>query len=107
MSTKSIYHKQMSIDPQIKTAVIYSVDHLYVYLVEIKEANTSYYLTREGEPLRFNNLDEARQAAIQERVKQAYLALSKTYEEVDLSTCHADHQDRYDYMKVSLFPEEK
>ncbi len=99
---KSTYQNFIELNPDIKTAIIYSVDHLFAYTVEIKEGNSSYYIADKKGPLMFGNMEDARQAAIKENVKVAYLALSKTYEEPDISTCHADHQDRYDYSPIIL-----
>ena len=102
MNKKSTYQHLIKINPNIKTAIIYSVDHLFSYTIEIKEGDKSYYIKNKDEIRTFGNMEDARQAAIKENVQEAYLALSKTYEETDLSTCHANHQDRYDYSPVTL-----
>ena len=99
---KSTYKNFIDINPNIKTAIIYSIDHLFSYTVEIKEGKNSYYVASKDGPLKFDNMENARQAALKENVQLAYLALSKTHEETDLSTCHADHQDRYDYSPITL-----
>jgi hypothetical protein len=102
MNNKSTYRHLINVDPTIKTAIIYSIDELFAYTVEIKEGDHSYYLTDKGEARQFGNMENARQAAVKENAQEAYLALSKTYEEPDLQTCHANHQERYDYNKIPL-----
>lgn len=102
MQKKSTYQNQVKINPYVRTAIIYSMDDLFAYTVEIKDGKHSYYLSKKGEPLKFGNMAYARQAAINENAQEAYLALSKTYEEVDLSTCHSTLQDRYDYSPMVL-----
>ncbi len=102
MHQNFICHDGIDINPNIKTAIIYAIDHIFSYIVEIKEGNTSYYIENKGEVLQFGNMEDARQAAIKEKVQEAYLALSKTSEETDLTTCHANHQDHYDYSPIQL-----
>ena len=93
--------KALQLDPNIKTAIIYSLDHLFAYIIQIWESNKSYYLTKGDEIIKYGNLEDARLAAIKENVKKAYLALSNTYEETDETTCHAKNQ-RFDYSEINL-----
>lgn len=102
MGQDCISQNGIKINPNIKTAIIYSIDHIFAYTVEIKEGDSSYYIARKGEVLQFGNMEDARQAAIKENAQEAYLALSKTSEETDLTTCHSNHQDRYDYSPIYL-----
>jgi len=102
MNIKSTYCKKIEISPNIKTAIIYSLDDLFAYVVAIKEGKKEYYISEKNSVLKFGNMAEAKQAALKEKVSAAYLALSKTYEEPDLSTCHANHQDSYDYVLITL-----
>jgi hypothetical protein len=99
---KSKYMVELDTTPNVKPAIIYSIDELFAYVVEIKYKNKNYFLKKNDRPLQFGNLKDARDAAIKEKAEIAYLALSKTSEETDLSTCHADHQDRYDYSIIEL-----
>lgn len=90
----------MNIDPNVKTAVIYSIDELHMYVVNIylknKTKNNCNQLST-----KFGNLEEVREACKSNGVKKAYLALSKTYEEVDrLSQDH--YKMSYDYLDFEL-----
>lgn len=91
----------ISINPHIKTAIIYSLDDLYAYHIEITGNGKRYYLTNRGKPICYGNMKDVLEAVIKENVQEAYLALSKTYEEVDATTCHANH-DHYDYIRITL-----
>jgi hypothetical protein len=94
------------INPDLKTAIIYSIDNLYAYTVEIRTGSKSYFVSNKGEPSLFGNMEEARAAALHENVEEAFLALSKTFEEADLtSSSHGQIQDRYDYSRIPLFDE--
>ena len=86
-----------------KIAIIYSVDELFCYIVEIRKNNESYLVGSEINPEKFGNLEEARRACIKHKAEKGFLALSKTYEEVDASSDNAPFlSDRYDYIPVSL-----
>jgi len=87
-----------------KTAIIYSVDDLFVYIVKITYGDEYHYISsRKNEPIQFGNLEEARKAVLKEKVEKAYLALSKTYEETDIQSCPANKDDdRYDYSLITL-----
>ena len=91
-------------DPHIKTAIIYSVDDLFVYIIKIIAGEQSYYISsKEGKPIQFGNLEEAREAALKEKAEEAYLALSKTYEETDIKGRPLmKHEDRFDYSQMIL-----
>lgn len=87
-----------------KTAIIYSVDDLFVYIVKITAGDKCHYISsRKNEPIQFGNLEEARLAALKEKVEKIYLALSKTYEEIDIKSCPMNkNDDRYDYLPITL-----
>ncbi len=91
----------VEIDPQKKTAIIYSVDDLFVFIVEIKENGNSYFLKKNGEPVTFANMKDAREAAVNENAVVAYLALSKTYDETGLNSGEISKK-RYTYSPVPL-----
>ncbi|TAK74406.1 MAG: hypothetical protein EPO11_06960 [Gammaproteobacteria bacterium] len=95
-------HATLNINPQVKTAIIYSLDDLCGYSVEIKYQGKSHYLTKNDHLIIFGNMKDAREAVINEKAQVAYLALSKTMEEPDLSTCHTRPQDQYDYSLIKL-----
>ena len=104
MNTELNVCQRIAINPNIKTAIIYSIDEIFIYLVEIRMGDKHHFISVNGvEPAEFGNLEGARQAALKEKVQKAYLALSKTYEENDLTTCHANHDDRYDYSPIPLY----
>ncbi|HVY53310.1 MAG TPA: hypothetical protein VHA13_02205 [Gammaproteobacteria bacterium] len=107
MNNKSAYNQHTGINTNAnkKIAIIYSLDYLFVYIIEIKDGKNSYYIcSSNNEPIQFGNLADARKAALKEKAEQAYLALSKTDEENDLSTCHANHQNHFDYTPLTLCP---
>lgn len=102
MYLKSTYKHQLEFQPHLKIAIIYSLEELFAYAVEIKEMMQSKYLSEGGEISKFGNMDDARNAALKAGAQVLYLALPKTSEETDISTCHADHQERYDYEEIPL-----
>lgn len=95
-------NQNVHIKPNIRTAIVYSVDDLFSYTVEIRQGDHSYFISKENQPIRFGNMEDARQAAIRENAAEAYLTLSKTYEEADPKTCAVSPNDRYDYSPVPL-----
>ena len=106
MNTNSTSSNKIKINPNVKTAIIYSIENLYAYIIEIKEGNKHYYISSKGEPLKFGNMEEARGAILKENVKEAYLALSKTSVESDLSSAKINnYADSYDYSPIPLHPE--
>lgn len=90
-------------NPRLKTAVIYAIEQLFAYTIEIKEGNASYYISNKEGPVIFKNVEDARQAALKEGAKEAYLALSKTSQESDLSSFSSKKlEDRFDYSPIPL-----
>lgn len=107
MSIKSISEDEIKIDHSIKTAVIYTVDEIGTYLVEVRHLNDQYFISNKNFPVSFSNLSEALKAARHEGIAQAFLALSKTSEEVGLDRASIDpkirsHQYQYDYLKLEI-----
>lgn len=91
----------LSLNKHMKAAIIYSVDHLFSYIIQIRDGNKSYFLSENNEIIKFGNMDDARRALLRHNVKVAFLALSKTSEETDLTTCHTKHGN-FDYSPVKL-----
>ncbi|MGQ3888587.1 hypothetical protein ACQUW5_06085 [Legionella sp. CNM-1927-20] len=92
----------VKINPNVKTAIIYSLDDLFAYTVEIKEADRSYYIADGQDPISFGNMKDAREAAIKEGAIEAYLALSKTYDKTGINNLDQTHQERFDYSPIKL-----
>jgi hypothetical protein len=94
-------NEMLEIDPQRKTAIIYSVQDLFEFLVEIKENGSSYFIQENDEPVRFRNIEDARRAAINEKAIVAYLAVSKIYDETGLNSGEVS-ENTYVYSPVQL-----
>ncbi|MBA2648731.1 MAG: hypothetical protein H0U75_03870 [Legionella sp.] len=91
-----------NINPQLKTAIVYSLDDLFAYTIEIKEGNQSYYIADGQGPTLFGNMGEVRKVLIKEGVAEAFLALSKTYDEIGLGNLNPNMQERYEYSPLNL-----
>lgn len=100
MATDSISQLEKPINENKRTAIIYSISDLAEYLVEIRHHNENYFVSANGEPKRFGNLSEARRTALAHEAEEGFLALNKTYQEVDGSKINDN--SRYDYMHLDL-----
>jgi hypothetical protein len=101
--TQPISNEEIHIDPNKRTAVIYSVDDLVAYIVEINYQHKSYFIEENKRAVLFGNLAEAKEAALKHHAEEAFLALSKTYQEVDMSNDNPRYcSGRYDYIRVGL-----
>lgn len=86
-----------------RIAIIYSVDDLFEFIVEIHCQGNSYFIGKAKQPDKFGNLEDATTASRDHKVEEAYLALSKTYQETDSTTDYPNRSSsRYDYQKVPL-----
>lgn len=94
--------EKYKINPQVKTAIIYSLDDLFAYSVEIVEGESRYFVTNNGEPASFGNMQQAREAAINEKAVEAYQALSRTYEGPGKDNPNENRTKQYDYMPIPL-----
>lgn len=90
------------VNSSARLAIIYSLDDLFVYTVEIKEGDTRYYLMQGDDPILFANIQDAKRAALKENIQQAYLALSKTYDEIGMATVAEGRHDKYEYSPIAL-----
>lgn len=106
MTIPSISQTENPIDENVRTAIFYSISDIGEYLVEIRHHNQQYFISHGTDPDRFGNLGEAKRAALKQHAEQAYLALDKTYEEVEVSTSTtakpADQSRHFDYVPVTL-----
>jgi hypothetical protein len=85
-----------------RTAIIYSIEDLGHYIIQIWNHNKKYYIGDDA-PIQYANLADARKAAKAHQAEVAYLALSKTYEEVDSTTENLQDQIKHhDYMLLTL-----
>ena len=101
----SISQIENPIDENIKTAIFYSISDLGDYLVEIRYQNEHYFLLENGKSKQFQNMASARKAALQHGAEQGFIALSKTYQEVEAETLpitSSKQENRYDYIKTDL-----
>jgi hypothetical protein len=102
--TSSIAQTELEIDSNKLTAVIYSIDELGYFHLELHHHGKNYFVTVNDEPKVFHNINEAKKAALAEKAEIGYLALSATYQEftgngnVPLSQSNR----RYDYQLISL-----
>lgn len=101
MNNKKLLKDELKINTDIRTAIVYAVDELFYYIVEIHHQKKSCYIGNDNMPDKFGNMEDVVKACHKHKVKQAYIALSKTYQETDLTT---DQQElsRYDYMPIKL-----
>jgi hypothetical protein len=90
-------------DKNIKTAIIYSLDDLFTYIIKICYQENSYYIENGDQLEKFGNINEAKKACRKHNVEEAYLALSNSYQELDSTTDKLhDPMPRYDYQKIIL-----
>ena len=92
----------LEINPNVKTAIIYSLEDLFAYTVEIREADKRYYVANNEGPISFGNMKDARDAAIKEGAVAGYLALSKTYDKTGINNPNQNPQERFDYSPINL-----
>lgn len=103
MPKKSISQMEKLINEKVKTAFIYSVDDLFFYIIEIRHKDKSRFINEKDKVIQFGNLETVRGICHQEKVERAFIALSKTYQEVD-GTCDPTKMttDRFDYFPFTL-----
>lgn len=108
MAGPSISQTEKPIDENKPTAIIYSISDLGEYIVEIRFNNQQYYIGKEKAPDRFANLGQAKEAARAHNAEQGFLALSKTYQEVEADnksqtdTMEAESSQRFDYLPLTF-----
>lgn len=100
MATKSISQMEKTVDENICTAIFYSISELAEYIVEIRHQKNQYFINNKQEPLRFGNLSEAKRVALEHKAEKGFLALNKTYQELDGT--NTSDTNRYDYVSVDL-----
>lgn len=100
MSTESISQTEMQLDESIPTAIFYSISDLAEYIVEIRHQSKRYFINDKQEPMRFQNLNEAKRVALEHKAERGFLALNKTYQELDGTS--TSQTNRFDYVGVDL-----
>ncbi len=86
-----------------RTAIIYTISDLAVYIVEICYENECYFIKKNKEEIeQYGNLDNAREAACTHHAEAAFLALDTTYEEMGTSSEDVKNTARFDYMPIPL-----
>jgi hypothetical protein len=101
----TISQAEKTISTEKCTAIIYSIDEISYYQVEIRHHDESHLLfDLDNKPKSFKSLSEAKKAASAHGAEIAYLALSTTYHELDLSNDFPNDKfnHRYDYVLVDL-----
>jgi hypothetical protein len=85
-------------------AIFYSVSEISSVLVEIHSEGKQFFISLDKKPTAFANLQIAKQAAIKHGAKIGFLALDKTYEEVDFLNDYDRHAliHEYDFVPISL-----
>ncbi|HAF87226.1 MAG: hypothetical protein CMF38_01930 [Legionellaceae bacterium] len=90
-------------DPNIKTAVIYTIKETNAFLVEIHDNQESYFLKEQDDPIQYTSLVNAKAAAVNAGATKGYQALDNLYDEVGTSTEPlAQGSNRYAYLPCSL-----
>jgi hypothetical protein len=88
-----------SIDDSIPTAIIYCIQDLSRYNVEIRHNGTSRFIERHNQPAVFLSKAEAKKAALANKAVKGYFALSLTYQEVG----ELGKNPMYEYMTTDLY----
>lgn len=95
--------EKIKLNNEKRIAVIYSVDDLFAYVVLLCYQGKSYYISDADKPEKFGNMDEVRAVCRKHKADEAYLALSNSYQEVDITTDHPlDPIAQFDYHKIPL-----
>lgn len=104
MVTFSISQCEKPIDENQRTAIIYSISEAGEYIVEIRYHNQQYFIGDEQAAEKFSNLGSAKAAALAHNAEKAFLALSKTYQEVEADSVSQNQQShtRFDYVPIEL-----
>ena len=100
MVTESISQTEKQINENISTAIFYSISDLAEYIVEIRYQQKRYFINDDNEPKRFGNLSEAKRVALEHKAEKGFLALNKTYQELDGTD--TSKTSRFDYVSVEL-----
>jgi len=88
-------------DSDNATAIIYSIDDLGSYIVEIHYHGNKFYVGSKNNPRQFLNLADAKEAALKNRATVTFLALSKTYEQMDMHASYIkESAQRFDYIRI-------
>lgn len=98
----SIAREELPLDPEVKTAIIYSVAEITTFIVELHYQTDSYFMyDADNHPMQFANLALAKAAAAHAGATQGYQALENIYQEVGAPT-HIQGSDhthhRYEYV---------
>lgn len=101
MNKKMLLKDELKIDTDTRTAIVYTVDELFYYIIEIHYQDKSYFIGEDNNPDKFGNMEDVVKACHKNKVEKAYIALSKTYQETDLVTDQLG-LSRFDYMPIKL-----
>ena len=100
---QTISQNELSINQNERVAIIYSIDDVSYYTVEIRFEGESYFIKHKKLPVTYASINEAKKAARSHKAVTGYMALSSTYQEVGVSLLDTDvKRARYDYMKIDL-----
>lgn len=103
MERTSISQEEMPIDEQVVTAIIYSISDLLTFTVEIRHQGKSQFIEDKIHSCKhFQNLDDARAAALARGAQKHFLALNRTYHEVSVNEDLPNQKEmhRYDYVAL-------
>lgn len=107
MST-SISKEKIYIDENKRVAIIYTIPDILEFIVEIHYNNESYFIKKSqlAENERFKNLADAKAAAKGENAEECFLALSKSYQEIEPQNAFSNGKVRadisFDYLPLHL-----
>lgn len=99
----SIAQHEKKIDPNVKTAIIYSISETGAYLVEIHYQSQNYTINENNLPISFANFALAKEAAAQQGATTGYQALENVYQEIGTSTKQSSNNNaRYEYVPIQF-----
>ncbi len=94
--------KENAICKDKRTAIIYTISDLAVYIVEVCYEDQCYFIKKSKEEIeQYGNLKDAREAALAHHAEEAFLALDTTYEEME-PLSDSKKRARFDYMPIHL-----
>jgi hypothetical protein len=86
------------VDDTIPTAVIYCIQDLSHYNVEIRHNGNSHFIKKGGHPVIYTSKLAAKKAALANHAVKGFMALSMTYQEVG----NSNKNPLYEYMPIDL-----
>ncbi len=100
--TVSVVKQENFIDKNKRVAIIYNITDIGEYIVQIFHNEISYFIKKgANQNTRYQNLADAKDAARNENSEECYLAVNRTYQEIESSSSEHSNK-RFDYMPIHL-----